>query len=325
MESAGAAIHRNKEDGTDLICPYGLNQIAAVLQLYGYPSSGKSSFLLDIVSRATRGDQLPNGGHLDKPVSAVYQCTEAGRPSITKKMLVNSGADLDRVSFIKGSFLTINDPRIQRAVRESDSKILIIDPIQNFLENDMSNAQTVRRELSAISSFATETGCAVILIGHFTKKETAEAQYQGMGSADIAAIARSIIHVKRISKGSPLRYIQHVKCNIAPEGENYSFELTDLGKVSWIGLMNDDDIEQLEEESKRDRSLKLTEAMEALSDILKTADLDAVDVMTQMKAKGFSDITVRRAKRGLDIQSIRQSDKCWVWRLPSALTKPPVN
>ena len=89
--------------------------------------------------------------------------------------------------------------------------------------------------------------------------------------------------------------------------------------------MNDDDIEQLEEESKRDRSLKLTEAMEALSDILKTADLYAVDVMTQMKAKGFSDITVRRAKRGLDIQSIRQSDKCWVWRLPSALTKPPVN
>ena len=292
--------------------PFGM-----ITVVQGYPGSGKSSFLLDIVARATRGAPLPDGSDPGNPVSAVYQCTEAGSQGVIKTMLDNSGADLTRVSFIRGSFLTVNDPRIQRAVRESDSKILIIDPIQNFFEAAMSNAQHVRKELSAIGDFAAETGCAVILIGHFTKKETGEAQYQGMGSADIAAIARSIIHVRRAGKDSPLRYIQHMKCSIAPEGDPCVFELTGLGKVHWIGRPNEDEMVCLERKAGNSQTPRLIEAMSALSDILGAGDLEAVEVMAKMKEKGFSDITIRRAKRGLDIQSFRQSEKGWLWRLPS--------
>lgn len=169
--------------------PFGM-----ITVVHGYLGSGKSSTLLDLVARATRGEVLPDGCRLPDPVAAVYQCTESGSLSVTKQMLINAGADIDKVASIGGSFLTINDVRLQRAVRELDASILVIDPLQNFFETDMSNAQSVSRELDTIGRFAVETDCAVILVGHFTKKETSEAQYQGMGSADLAAFARSILH-----------------------------------------------------------------------------------------------------------------------------------
>ena len=101
------------------------------------------------------------------------------------------------------------------------------------------------------------SGCEVILVGHFTKKGSAEAQYQCMGSADLAAISRSILHVRRTSEGSSLRFIRQVKCNIAPEGDDYAFELVDLGAVNWIGPIDRDEVEDLDAEAKTAGSCKL--------------------------------------------------------------------
>lgn len=293
--------------------PFGM-----ITMVQGYPGSGKSSMLLDIIARASRGEVLPDGSKLSSPVSAVYQCTESGSQSITKRMLANSGADLHAISFIEGSFLTISDPRIQRAVTESGSKILVIDPIQNFFESDMTNALAVRRELSAISKFAITSGCAVILVDHFTKKGSAEAQYQGMGSADLAAISRSILHVRRTSEGSSLRFIRQVKCNIAPEGDDYAFELVDLGAVNWIGPIDRDEVEDLDAEAKTAGSCKLQNAISALYGLLSESDISAIEVMEKMHEAGFSAATTRRAKQELAVQSIKQSDHRWVWHLPEA-------
>ena len=290
--------------------PFGM-----ITVVHGYPGSGKSSMLLDLVARATRGEVLPDGSRLPGPIAAVYQCTESGSLSVTKQMLVNAGADIDRVASIGGSFLTINDVRLQRAVKELDAKILVIDPLQNFFESDMTNAQSVRRELDAIGRFAVETGCAVILIGHFTKKETSEAQYQGMGSADLAAIARSILHVRRMSERSPLRFIRQVKCNIAPEGEDFGFELVGLGTVKWIGPIDADETEELEIEVKTSRSTKLNAAMDYLYTLLENNDLNSLDAMEQMKAQGFSTATIRRAKQELGVKSVRMPSQNWAWRL----------
>ena len=231
-------------------------------------------------------------------------------------MLVNAGADIYRVASIGGSFLTINDVRLQRAVKELDAKILAIDPLQNFFESDMTNAQSVRRELDAIGRFAVETGCAVILVGHFTKKETSEAQYQGMGSADLAAIARSILHVRRMSERSSLRFIRQVKCNIAPEGEDYGFELVGLGTVKWISPIESDETEELEMEAKSAHSSKLNAAMDYLSSILENDDLNSVEVIERMKAQGFSTATIRRAKQELGVRSVRLPSQSWAWHLP---------
>lgn len=291
--------------------PFGM-----ITVVHGYPGSGKSSMLLDLIARATRGEVLPDGSRLPESIAAVYQCTESGSLSVTKQMLVNAGADIDKVASIGGSFLTINDVRLQRAVRELDASILVIDPLQNFFESGMTNAQSVRRELDTIGRFAVETGCAVILVGHFTKKETSEAQYQGMGSADLAAIARSILHVRRMSERSSLRFIRQVKCNIAPEGEDYGFELVGLGFVNWIGPIESDETEELEIEAKSAHSSKLNAAMDYLSSLLENDDLKSLEAMEQMKAQGFSTATIRRTKQDLGVRSVRLPSQSWACHLP---------
>lgn len=217
---------------------------------------------------------------------------------------------------VGGSFLTINDVRLQRAVRELDAKTLVIDPLQNFFESDMTSTQSVWRELDAIGRFAVETGCAVILVGHFTKKEASEAQYQGMGSADLAAIARSILHVRRMSERSSLRFIRQVKCNIAPDGEDYGFELVGVGSVNWIGPIESDETEELEIEARSAYSSKLNAAMDCLSSLLENDDLNSLKAMELMKAQGFSTATIRRAKQELGVRSVRLPSQTWAWHLP---------
>lgn len=82
--------------------PFGM-----ITVVHGYPGSGKSSMLLDLVARATRGEVLPDDRRLPEPIATVYLCTESGSLSVTKQMLISAGADIDKVASISGSFLTI--------------------------------------------------------------------------------------------------------------------------------------------------------------------------------------------------------------------------
>lgn len=59
--------------------------------VHGYPGSGKSSMLLDHVVRASRGEVLPDGSRLAKPIPTIYQCTDSGSMRVTKQMLINAG------------------------------------------------------------------------------------------------------------------------------------------------------------------------------------------------------------------------------------------
>ena len=281
----------------------------------GCPGSGKSSMLLDIIARASKGKMMPDGSRLDKPISSVYQCLEAGKASVTKQMLINSDADLDAVSFIEGSDLTVNDTRIQRAIRETGAKILVIDPIQNFLKGNMSSAQKVRMELAPVCSFAAETDCAVILVGHFTKKKSSEALYRGMGSVDLSAIVRSLIHVCKVNDHSSLRYIRQIKCNDATQGEDFAYEIVGLGVVKWVGPCDQGELDDLDKQARKARPKKLFEAMLYMCNMLEGHRVNAIDAMGEMLSKGFSTATIRRAKTELGVRSVRQPDMSWMWEL----------
>lgn len=284
--------------------------------VYGYPGSGKSSFVTDLIARRTRHGAMPDGHMLDNPITAVYQCNEFGTEGLFRQMLTNAKADLDAIGIIEGKKITVTDPRVYRAVRELDAKILVIDPIQNYVKANMNNAQRMREELSELGQFAAETDCAVILIGHFTKKIANEDQYQGGGSSDIAAIARSHLQIHRMSKLSPLRYIHQVKCSVAQEGVDFGFEISGLGAVNYIGPIEAEEMVDLEEEVKHEYSPKLDAAIGQIEKILRDGDISSQAVLDQLTSKGFSMATIRRAKSELCVQSIRQNDRSWAWHLP---------
>ena len=106
---------------------------SAITVIAGYPGGGKSSIALDIAARAARGDALPDGSHVTEKITVAYQCTEVGKLGIITTILDNARAPLDAIHLIRGSKLKLADVRIERAIKESNAKVLIFDPMQQFL------------------------------------------------------------------------------------------------------------------------------------------------------------------------------------------------
>ena len=215
---------------------------AGLTLVEGDPSAGKSTFVMDIVGRAIRGEAFPDGSVCPfKNVEAIYQCTEVGKPGIISKILGNSDTPKEAVHLIRGDNLTLSDVRLQRGLREGNVRVLIIDPMQQYFEGDMNNAISARRELSALSDFAVENNAAVILIRHFGKEKQRVAQHDGLGSVDISAIARSILQVDCEDLHSPIRFLRQAKNSYAPLVPDLAFEFCGLGKINWIGPVTEND------------------------------------------------------------------------------------
>ena len=107
----------------------------------GYPGAGKSSMLIDLMSRASTTGEMPDGTVLPGPINCIYLCTEAGKRSAIKGMLKKANADTDRVFYIEENYLTLSDAKIRKAVHERKAKLLVIDPIQQYFDEHTPIAQ----------------------------------------------------------------------------------------------------------------------------------------------------------------------------------------
>ena len=99
----------------------------------------------------------------------IYQTAEDGLGDTIKPRLMEAEADLDRVLVIDESKqgLSLSDERIERAIRQTGARLIILDPIQAYMgeKTDMNRANEVRPMFRRLADVAERTGCAVILIG----------------------------------------------------------------------------------------------------------------------------------------------------------------
>lgn len=282
----------------------------------GYPGAGKSSMLIDLMSRASTTGEMPDGTVLPGPINCIYLCTEAGKRSAIKGMLKKANADTDRVFYIEENYLTLSDAKIRKAVHERKAKLLVIDPIQQYFDEDMNHAQSARRQMSELGILAAQEDCAIVLVGHFTKDAPVKDLYHGMGSADIYAFARSVLHVVDFDGKSSLRYLKTVKSNNTQPGASFWYEIVDPGIVKWIGPNEPEKAEQLMAEAGKAPSPKLNYAAEMLEEILCSRDLVPFSVVQKyMLEKGISEATYRRAKKEIGARSVKRGDS-WYLQTP---------
>ena len=115
--------------------------------LQGNPGEGKTYFGMELAAACTNRKPLSDAKILE-PFNVIYQTAEDGLGDTVKPRLISVGADLDRVLVIndEASPLMLSDERIEKAVRENNVRLLIIDPIQAFLGAgmDMNRANEVR-------------------------------------------------------------------------------------------------------------------------------------------------------------------------------------
>lgn len=202
--------------------PYGKITI-----LQGDPGEGKSTMMMQLAALITTGKAMPDGSGDKIPGNVIYQAAEDGIEDTIKPRLEAAGADCSRIAFLEQPDeepILLNDTRLAQAIEGTQAKLLVIDPLQAYLrmDSEMQRTNSVRSVLTNLAKVAERTGCAVVLIGHMNKSNRTKGIYRGLGSIDIAAVARSILLVGRDRNIPHYRVMLQIKNNLAPEGKALS-------------------------------------------------------------------------------------------------------
>lgn len=285
--------------------------------IQGDPGDGKSTLVLNLVALLTNGMPMPDGYVSKCSHVAIYQCAEDGMADTIKPRLEQAGADCNQVAYIVDNdiALTLEDGRIETAIQETGASVFIIDPIQAFIppDSDMQSATKMRAILRKLSSTAEKFNCAVILIGHMNKGTGTKSLYRGLGSIDIAAIARSVLMISRDEAKPSIRYMYPIKSSLAPEGPAIAFSFKAGGGLEWQGRYELNTAELVDsitvKTSKRDK------ARAKMLQMLEQKDWSAKEVYTALAEIGIGSRTVEKAKKELQVRTYRAGG-CWYWGLP---------
>lgn len=296
--------------------PYG-----KITLLQGDPGEGKSIFILNVAALLTRGACMPDGYQVAKPQTVIYQCAEDNIADTVKPRLVAADADCEKVAYIidDSVHLTLEDDRIEKAIMQTEARLFILDPLQAFLsqDGDMQSAGRMRSILGKLSLLAAKYNCAIVLIGHMNKGYSGNSIYRSLGSIDIAAIARSVLMLRRDCTDPRIRYMTPIKTSLSPEGKTIAFSLGGTDGFQWIGPCDFDDTDSMCQHTPKNG--KISDTVDCLIEILSGRDMLSSDVLAEMSQLGVSRRTVFNAKKEIGVQAYRK-EKAWYWRLPVTLS-----
>ena len=285
----------------------------------GNPGEGKTFFAMQLAAACTNQKYLPDMEPFE-PFNMIFQTAEDGLGDTVKPRLVSSGADLKRVLVIDDSDnpLSLADDRIEKAIRENNARLMVIDPLQAFLgaNVDMNRANEVRPVFRKLADIAQSTGCAIVMIGHLNKASGTQSTYRGLGSIDIAAVVRSILFVGKVKDDPTTRVIVHEKSSLAPPGQALAFSLGDQKGFRWIGAydISAEDLlaggEGTRTELKQEQAVKLI--YEFLSD---GREVSVAELNKEAIERGISERTVRMVGNSMKdkLESERRGKDWWIW------------
>jgi len=292
--------------------PYG-----KITVVQGDPGEGKTTFVLALIALLTKGESLPEEETGAEPINVIYQTAEDGLADTIKPRLLSVGADCSRVLVIDENEveLTLSDERLEQAIKKTNAKVIVLDPIQAYLggDVDMHRANEIRPIMKRLALLAERTDCAVILIGHMNKMGGAKSAYRGLGSIDIRAAVRSVLVVGRVKDEPTLRIVAHDKSNLAPEGKSIAFELDPDTGFAWKGYCET----TVDELLCGNGSLlsKTAQAEKLLKDLLTEGEMLSEEITNQAKELDISNRTLKIAKQNIGVKSFRKGDK-WYSSLP---------
>ena len=305
--------------------------------IQGDPGEGKTTMVLQIIAKLTRGESILLNQKSQKeaqkdseknlkqevlsqdnpmqPVNVIYQTAEDGLGDTIKPRLLAAGADCSRVLVIddREQPLTMLDVRLEEAIMQTKARMVVLDPIQGFLgtDVDMHRANEIRPLMKRMAVLAEKYHCAIILIGHMNKNSNGKSSYRGLGSIDFQAAARRVLIVGRLKDEPETRVMCHVKSSLAPEGKSVAFRLDKETGFQWIGEydISADDLLSGEARGQKSRIAK-----EFLLDILADGGMAQKKIEEEASKQGIKKKTLRNAKQELEIDSVKRGNQ-WFWIL----------
>ena len=296
--------------------PYGKLTI-----IQGDPGDGKTTLVLNIAAKLSKGEHLDNDMNVQEPVNVIYQTAEDGLADTVKPRLELAGADCEKILVIDESdkSLSMADERLEEAIAKTRAKVLILDPIQAYLGGgmDMNRANEARDMTKKLGALAEKYQCAILLIGHMNKASGNKASgnkaaYREMSSIDFFAVARSVLLVGRIEGEPNTRAVVQIKNNLASFGYPKAFMLSETG-FHWLG-----DYEITADEvlgGIAPKANKLEQAKQMLRELAETTNMVQSNEIFEMADKqGISKRTLENAKKELGIRA-KKINNSWYWEL----------
>ena len=296
--------------------PYGKLTI-----IQGDPGDGKTTLVLNIAAKLSKGEGLDSDMKLTEPLAVIYQSAEDGLADTVKPRLEAAGADCENISVIDESkkSLSMIDERLEEAIIKTKAKLLILDPIQAYLGGnmDMNRANEARDMTKKLAALAEKYQCAIVLVGHMNKAAGNKAAYRGMGSIDFFAVARSVLLVGRVEGEENIRAVVQIKNNLAGFGHPKAFELSEDGFL-WLG-----DYEITADEvlgGIAPKANKLEQAKRLLRKLAETNNaMQSNEIFNLAEEQNISRRTLENAKKELGVRAKRINNS-WYWELNKVRT-----
>lgn len=296
--------------------------------LGGHVGDGKSTLIAGLVGALTTGSPLPDGTTVP-PKNVLILGLDDDPVRILRPRLVANRADPDRVFLIEPSTRARPDLRfeswwIRDIVEENEIDLVVLDPLADILRGaDRFSEGDLRTRLEPFMSIVSRTGVAVLGVVRLPRSASVRRPAHSLvGASAIPALARSVLMIAPEHDGtsgpdSSRRILQVVKSNTAQPPAPVALDIDPGGVVRWLGP-----VPEGIDERAADPRLAPSERRDAvtyLQTVLADGPVPAVTIMSEARKVGFSEITIRRAKKDLRIRSYRVAS-AWSWSLPDDTT-----
>lgn len=190
----------------------------------GDSGSSKSTFMYGIGAKVSTGSDLL-GVPCEDPGNVMFITIEDDAADI-KIAFQDAGGDLsklkriiDREDIAKLNLSPAGAQIINRIIKSESIKLLVLDPLQQFLSGDMNKANETRAQLALLMNIAAENNICIVFLEHMGKDTSKAALHRGLGSVDIHAATRSVIQVVTDPEDDYCKIAFTVKNNTADHHE----------------------------------------------------------------------------------------------------------
>lgn len=309
--------------------------------LGGFGGDGKSTLMASLIGALTTGGRMPDGETATR-MNVLMLSAEDDPSYAIKPRLEVHGADPDRVFLLKGTMKQDGRKRwldmrrdvevMEQVIRAHDIGLVVVDPLSSYLPaSDRNSEGDIRDALQPLQGLMERTNVAVVAIMHVGKSADGRRPSQRLlGSTAFTALARSVVMVADLPEDQQpletdtqgkLKVVEVVKANYAIPPVPRLFRRPLDGAIQWLGEAGIT-VEECFQPPKRGSGGTVAAArMEAealLKDLLRGGSVRVPEIMREAKAHGIGEITLRRAKQALGVESVKigyQGD--WYWRLPN--------
>ncbi|MGL6234421.1 MAG: AAA family ATPase [Segniliparus sp.] len=283
----------------------------------GREGMGKSTIAADFAAKATRG--LLQGELYGQPRDVLYGASEDLRAMTIVPRLIAAGADIDRVMFVDiqtedcttGLTLPNDNHLLRERVEAIQPALLVLDAATSFMASwiDGKDDRQVRRYLEPLAALAQDTGCSILGVCHFGKRESTDTGKLIMGSIAWSQVPRSVLAVAKSCDDEDQIVVGNTKANLTRTAKNLAARIesrrvpaddghAEVGAVVWLGETGLKVGDLLGEAITEGRS-KIEEAAMFLTDHL-LAHGPKVPKQDAIKAghkAGFAERTLERAAK----------------------------